>query len=264
MNLVRIRESIISKTIVREFSRQFEQYACSQVIIVGSGPSGLMAAYDLGRAGIQTLLIEGNNYLGGGFWIGGFLMNTLTFRAPAQELLEEIGIPYKMVSTELAVASGPLACARLIAAACQTDIHVLNMARVEDVIWKSDRVGGVVVNWSSVAALPRQITCVDPIALEAEVVIDATGHEARVCRCLERRGLLTMSADCGPLDVVSSEQAILERTGKILPGLVVAGMAVATCYGLPRMGPTFAAMLYSGRQAARVALEALTAQKGQT
>ncbi len=261
MQLAHTSESAVSRAILRSFVEGIEPYLQSQAIIVGSGPSGLMAAYDLGRAGVKTLLIENNNYLGGGFWIGGFLMNTVTFRAPAETILSEFGIPFRMVASELAVASGPLACAKLIAAACETGIQVLNMARVEDVIWKQDRVAGVVVNWSPVAGLPRQITCVDPIAFEAEVVIDATGHEARVCRCLERRKLLSMTTDCGPMNIAESEEAVIARTGEVLPGLILAGMAVATCFGLPRMGPTFAAMLYSGRAAARQALERLSASR---
>jgi thiamine thiazole synthase len=108
----------------------------------------------------------------------------------------------------------------------------------------------VVINWSPVSALPRQLTCVDPIALESKVVVDATGHDAWVAKSLEKRGLLKMQT-YGPMDVNASEDLVVEKTGKIFPGLFAIGMAVATVYGIPRMGPTFAAMLFSGRKAAQ-------------
>lgn len=41
-------------------------------------------------------------------------MNTLTFRSPASELLEELDIPYRWVEQGLVVTDDPLACARLI------------------------------------------------------------------------------------------------------------------------------------------------------
>lgn len=101
--------------------------------------------------------------------------------------------------------------------------------------------------------MPRQITCVDPLAVEARVVIEATGHDARVCRSLNKRGLLDMRDDCGPMHVEDSEGQVVEFTREVFPGLIACGMAVATVFGLPRMGPTFAGMLFSGRRAAQVA-----------
>jgi thiamine thiazole synthase len=131
------------------------------------------------------------------------------------------------------------------------------MTVFDDLVLKEDaRVAGVVVNWTPISALPREITCVDPVALESVLVIDATGHDAQVVRKLEERGLIKTKG-FGAMWVERSEDLIIEHTGEVHPGLIVTGMAVSTVYGLPRMGPTFGAMLLSGEVAAEVALEKL-------
>ena len=253
----KVTEAAISKAIIGEFNRWFQDYIVSDVIVVGGGPSGLIAARDLAKEGFKTLVVESNNYLGGGFWIGGYLMNTLTFRAPSEEILDELKIPYKEVEEGLFTADGPNACSKVISCACDAGVKILNMTKFDDVVYRNKRVEGVVINWTPVSALPRQITCVDPISLESKVVIDATGHDAWVCRSLEKRHILKL-ADFGPMDVNSSEDAVVEKTGLIHPGLIVTGMAVSTAYGIPRMGPTFGGMLLSGRKAACEAIKILS------
>jgi len=252
-----IKESQVSKAIVKEFSTWFEEYLISEVIIVGGGPSGLIAGRELAKSGAKTLIVESNNYLGGGFWIGGYLMNTLTFRAPAEETLKELGIPYKEAEKGLFISDGPNACSKLISAACDAGVKILNMTKFDDVVYRNGKVDGTVVNWTPVSALPRQITCVDPIALESKIVIDSTGHDACVCRSLEKRNILKL-ADFGPMDVQNSEDLVVEKTGQIHPGLIVTGMAVSTAYGIPRMGPTFGGMLLSGKKAASIAKDILS------
>ncbi|MCX5714896.1 MAG: sulfide-dependent adenosine diphosphate thiazole synthase [Candidatus Omnitrophica bacterium] len=252
----KVSEASITRAIVGDFDRWFQEYIISDCIIIGGGPSGLIAARDLAESGIKTLVVESNNYIGGGFWIGGYLMNTLTFRAPGQVILAELGIRYREVEKGLFIASGPEACSRLIVAACDAGAKILNMTKFDDVVLRNNRVEGVVINWTPVSALPRQITCVDPVSLEAKVVIDATGHDAHVCRALEKRKILQLQ-DFGPMDVNTSEDMVVEKTGVIFPGLLVCGMAAASAYGIPRMGPTFSGMLYSGIKAAKLAKEIL-------
>ncbi len=254
-NFSKVTEADITRAIVKVFTHQLEEFASSDVLIVGAGPSGLMTAKELAQnKGKKVLVLERNNYLGGGFWIGGYLMNKVTVRHPAEEVLKELGIPYEEFQDGLFVADGPHACSKLIASACDSGVRVLNMTEFEDVVLREgDKVAGVVMNWTPVSALPRQITCVDPVALEAKVVVDATGHDAFVVRKLEERGLIKTKG-FGGMWVERSEDMVVEYTSQVHPGLIVAGMAVATTFGLPRMGPTFGAMLLSGKKAAQVAL----------
>ena len=252
----KVSEKDVTKAIVSEFADEFIDYIESDVIIVGAGPSGLIAAKRLAEKGVKTLLIESNNYLGGGFWIGGYLMNKLTVREPGQKILDEIGVPYKKFKEGLYVADGPHACSKLIASACDAGVKVINMTKFDDVVMREGKVGGIVMNWTPVSALPRAITCVDPVAIESKIVIDATGHDAVVVKSLEKRGLVDIAGFQG-MWVEKSEDAVVENTQEVYPGVIVTGMAVATTYGNPRMGPTFGGMLLSGEKAAEIVLNKL-------
>jgi thiazole biosynthesis enzyme len=256
MKFAPVSESQITRAIVDEFAAELLEYVESDVIIVGGGPAGLMASRELAAAGAKVLLIERNNYFGGGFWLGGFLMNKVTVRAPAERVFDELGVPYKEYSAGLYVADGPHACSKLIAAACDAGAKLVNMVALEDVVLHEDRVRGIVVNWSAVYSLPRQVAAVDPVSLESKLVIDATGHDASVVKKLEERRLLQTRGQ-GAMWVERSENLVVEQTSELYPGLIVTGMAVSTAYGLPRMGPTFGAMLLSGKRAAEIAIEQL-------
>ena len=250
-------EKEVTRSIVEAWSKEFVDSIESDCIIVGAGPAGLTAARDLARAGVKVLLIERNNYLGGGFWVGGYMMDKLTVRAPADSILDEFGIPHEELAPGVHVADAPLCVAKCIVAAYEAGARILNLTSVNDVVLRDDnRVAGVVINWTAVGYMPRPIATVDPVALETKVVIDATGHEASVAGKLQQRGILKLKGE-GAMWIEESEDQVVERTGQIHPGLVLTGMSVAAAYGLPRMGPTFGSMLLSGRRAAEAVLDVL-------
>jgi len=107
-----------------------------------------------------------------------------------------------------------------------------------------------------VSALPRNITCVDPVAFESKIVIDATGHDSVAVKRLMQRGLVDWKG-MNPMWVEGGEDGVVHQTGEVYPGLIAAGMSVTETYGLPRMGPTFGSMLLSGKKAAEVAISKL-------
>ncbi len=246
-----VREVDITRAIADEFHSVLVDRAESDVIIIGAGPAGLTASRELALMGFKTLVIEQNNYLGGGYWLGGYMMNPVTVRAPAQKIWDELGIPYKRVSEGLYLTPGPHAVSKLIAAACDAGVKFLNLTKFDDLVLKKGRVSGVVVNWMPVSALPRNITCVDPVALESKIVIDASGHDSVAVKRLVDRKLVEWKG-MDPMWVDDGENKVVYRTGEVYPGLVAAGMSVTETYGIARMGPTYGSMLLSGKKAAEV------------
>jgi len=59
-----VSEKEVTRAIVDGFARQFIEYVESDCLIIGGGPSGLMAGRDIALKGVKTLIVERNNYRG--------------------------------------------------------------------------------------------------------------------------------------------------------------------------------------------------------
>ncbi len=260
MKISPLRERDVTRHIAREYYKEFDQLIESDIIIVGAGPSGLLCARDLAQQGFKTVLIEQGLALGGGFWSGGYLMNKATICAPADLILEELGIPYKPIKEcdGMTMVDPPHATARLIAAAYEAGVKVMNLTRVLDLIVReAGSLEGVVVNNTTAEMAGHDIIHVDPIALESQIVVDATGHDAVVVDLLNRRNLHTKVPGNGAMWIAKSEALVVENTREIYPNCFVTGLAVAAVDGTPRMGPAFGSMLLSGRRAAKLVRQKL-------
>jgi thiamine thiazole synthase len=284
-------EQDVTRAIVGSYMEQFDDYVESDVIVVGAGPAGLSCAKTLAENDVKTLVLERNNYLGGGFWLGGFLMNKLTARAPAQEIWDEQDVDYEEYedAEDLYIADAPHACSAAIKDACEAGAVFQNMTEFKDlVIREQGKVRGAVINWTPVSALPREITCVDPIAIESKILVDATGHQAEPLTKLHERGYVrvpgferagietyedaqefnTHAGHDSPAHdsmwVGKSEDAVVEHTGKVYDGLYMTGMSVCTAFSLPRMGPTFGGMLVSGRECGKQIARELDGEEVET
>lgn len=252
-----VDESQVSKHIIREFAKDLESYVNSDVIIVGAGPAGLTAARYLAKEGVKTLLVERNIKAGGGFWQGGYLFPKIIVESPAESLLEEIGVEMKEVEPGVFVCDAFQAVSKSLAAAADSGAKLLNSTEVQDVIYRENEIKGVVVNWHATTLLPPNETCVDPIALNAKVVIDATGHNSEVVRKVSENVANLEVRGIGSMWVPRAEKEVVEKTQEIVPGLIVTGMAVSGVFKTPRMGPIFGGMLLSGKKAAELALKKL-------
>ncbi len=251
-------EATISQLIVESFARDFVETLRLDVAVVGAGPSGLTAARILAREGLKVAVFERHLYVGGGMWAGGMLFPRIVVEEHARGLLDEVGVKLEPWQPGYLIADAVEAVAKCTAAALEAGARIWVGVSVEDVVIREDdRVAGVVVNWRAVELAGMHV---DPLAILAPVVIDATGHDAEVCRTVVRKipgaRIDSPTGDVPgerPMWAEVGESVLVDNTREVYPGLVVAGMAVNAVSAGPRMGAVFGGMFLSGQKAAELA-----------
>lgn len=269
-----IRESTVSRAMTRRYFDDLDQYAESDVVIIGAGSCGLSAAFTLAtmRPDLRIALIEAGVAPGGGAWLGGQLMSAMVVRKPADVFLRQVGVPFDDEGDYVVVKHAALFTSTVLSKVLQLpNVKMFNATAVEDLITRKDddhvRVGGVVTNWTLATMHHDDQSCMDPNTINAPVVISTTGHDGpfgafSVKRLVSMRQVDSLGGMRG-LDMQSAEDAIVKNTREIVPGLIVGGMELSELDGANRMGPTFGAMALSGVKAAEEALKVFELRKQQ-
>jgi len=249
----KVREDSITKYIVLKSAEEWAEFTNVDVVIVGAGPSGMTAARYLAEKEFKVLVVERRLSVGGGIGGGGNLFHKVLVEAPAHEILRDFNIKYEEVENGLYVVDTAELEVKLAAGAIDAGARFLLGATVEDVIFAENplRVCGVALTWT---AIPLSGLHVDPIFIRSKAVVDATGHDAEVLAVVSRKlpelGISLKGEKSAEASV--GEKLVVEKTGRVAPGLYAAGMAVAKLHGTPRMGPIFGGMLLSGKKVAEV------------
>ena len=246
-------ETQVSKGIISTYFEKMQRNLELDVAIVGGGPSGIVAAYYLAKAGLRVALFDRKLSPGGGMWGGAMMFNQLIIQEEAMPIVKDFAIRFEPCGDGLYTMDSVESTSSLLYHAVHAGATIFNCYSVEDVIYKNDVVSGVVVNWTPVL---REGLHVDPLNIYARCVIDGTGHDSEMCRVVARKNGIQLATATGAvigersLDVTEGERLVVEGTKEIYPGLYVCGMASSAVSGTPRMGPIFGGMLMSGKKVA--------------
>jgi thiamine thiazole synthase len=237
-------ERNVSKGIISTYFDKLERNLDLDVAIVGGGPSGIVAAYYLAKAGLKVAQFDRKLSPGGGMWGGAMMFNQIVVQEEALHIIQEFDINYQAYDKGLYVMDSVESTAALLYKAVHAGATIFNCYSVEDVIFKNNVVNGVVVNWTPVL---REGMHVDPLNILAKCVVDGTGHDSEMCCTVARKNGIKLATETGQvigersLDVINGETEVVNGTKEIYPGLYVCGMAASAVSGTPRMGPILVA-----------------------
>ena len=257
-------ETRVSQAIVSTYMEKLQSNLELDVAIVGGGPSGIVAAYYLAKAGLKVAQFDRKLAPGGGMWGGAMMFNQIVIQEEAMDIVRDFEINYQpLPEGGLYTMDSVESTSSLLYHAVHAGATIFNCYSVEDVIFKNNQVGGVVVNWTPVL---REGLHVDPLNILAKVVVDGTGHDSEIAATVARKNGIQLATETGSvigersLDVVAGEDEVVKGTKEIYPGLYVCGMAASAVSGTPRMGPIFGGMLMSGKKVATEIIARLAAR----
>jgi len=250
---MQLDEIKISKAIIESYNKKLIEALDVDVAIVGAGPAGMVCGYYLAKAGKKVVLFERKLSVGGGMWGGGIMFNEIVVQDRAKGILDEFGIRSRRYEPGYYLADSVESVSTICSKAMQAGLKIFNLMSVEDVMVRSKKVVGLVLNWTAVEMAKLHV---DPITMRAKVVVDATGHPAEVARIVERKSGIRLKTKTGKTMGEESmwaqvgEEIIVKNSKEVCSGLYACGMCANAVFGGPRMGPIFGGMLLAGKKVA--------------
>ena len=247
-----------SKGIINTYFEKLQSNLDLDVAIVGGGPSGIVAAYYMAKAGLKVALFDRKLSPGGGMWGGAMMFNQVVIQKEAMDIIKDFDINSTPFDDNLFTIDSVESTSSLLYHAVHAGATIFNCYSVEDVVFKNNVVSGIVVNWTPVLLEKLHV---DPLNIMAKYVIDGTGHDSEICKTVARKNGIRLDTETGDvigersLDVIAGEEEVVKGTKEIYPGLYVCGMAASAVSGTPRMGPIFGGMLMSGKKVAEMIIK---------
>ncbi|MBN1698591.1 MAG: thiazole biosynthesis protein [Spirochaetales bacterium] len=253
-------EEKISQSIIQGYFKKLTDHLHVDVAIAGAGPSGLVAAFDLAKKGRKVAVFERKLAPGGGTWGGGMLFNEIVVQEDACRILDDFDIRYKPAGQGYVTSDSVEFASGLILGALHAGAVIFNGISVVDIVFKRNKVSGVVILWTPIHHLDMHV---DPLVVTSEAVLDGTGHPSEIVRYATKKAGIKIDTESGdimgekPMWVESGEASTVENTKRLCDGLYASGMAANNVSGGFRMGPIFGGMLKSGRKVAQLIMKDL-------
>ena len=257
---MKLDEIKISRAIIESYKDKLVDALDVDVAIAGAGPAGMVCGYYLAKAGKKVVLFERKLSVGGGMWGGGIMFNQIVVQKQAKSILDEFGVNNRKYEEGYYLADSIDAVSTICSKSVHAGLKIFNLLSVEDVMVRTRRVCGLVLNWTAVEVANLHV---DPITMRAKFVVDATGHPAEVARVVERKSGIRFNTKTGKMIGEQSmwaevgEDTIVKNSKEICPGLYACGMCANAVFGGPRMGPVFGGMLLAGKKVAKDLLKRL-------
>ena len=114
------------KVLLVPISTKLKRSLNLDVAIVGGGPSGIVAAYYMAKAGLRVAIFDRKLSPGGGMWGGAMMFNQIVIQEEALQIVKDFNISYEIFEDGLYTIDSVESTASLLYHAEQAGATIFN------------------------------------------------------------------------------------------------------------------------------------------